>query len=150
MANYPIGKSTDALKWYNDGTHTVALVHFTKSSATTIGMYDMLEHELCPWTIEYETLANSYHDNLRVALSFYNNTKQTPDKMKEEDVVIWVDFQSNPGFWYGRGDLKSGFITSGTEPYDENDCFILDSHPECRTTPEWVFDFITMMNVLSF
>ncbi|MCM1225149.1 MAG: hypothetical protein NC548_62930 [Lachnospiraceae bacterium] len=102
----------------------------------------MLEHELRPWTIEHETLESDYHDNLQFAMSIYGNTKQVPDKLNEEPIAIWVGFRSNPGFWYGTGDAKSGFIIKGTEPYDENECFILDSHPEYRNTPKWVFDFI--------
>lgn len=90
------------LSQYNDPQNTIVLVHFVKSDITRIGLYDMLEHEVYPWTIDYETLETDYHDNLQFVMNLWKKHKSAPDDMDIEDVVIWVGFRSNPGFWYGK------------------------------------------------
>lgn len=131
------------LNHYSDPQNTIALIHFVDSNITKIGLYDMLEHEVYPWTIDYETLEDDYHDNLQFVMSFWKKHKPTPGTMNVEDAIIWVGFRSNPGFWYGKGDANSGFLSEGLEPYDDDENFILDSHPECRSIPNWVFEYVS-------
>lgn len=132
----------DMLSYYNSTQDTVALVHFVKSGITKMSMYDMLEHELYPWSVDYETLETDYHDNLQFCMNFWKKNKSTPTDLNLEDIIIWVGFRANPGYWYGKGDAHTGFVSDGILPYDENENFILDSHPEQRTTPNWVLEFI--------
>lgn len=138
----------DILDFYSNNQETVALVHFVTSNITKLGIYDMLEHVLLPWSVDYDVLEIDYHDNLSYCIDFLNRTRPTPPIKSVEDVVIWVGFRSNPGYWYGKGDASTGFVLDGILPYDENENFILDSYPDQRTTPSWVFEFINEQMIL--
>lgn len=132
----------DIIACYSNNQETVALVHFVDSNVTKMGIYDMVEHELRPWTVDYSKLEMDYYDNLSYCINFWNKTKPDPLNIITEDAVIWVGFQPSPGYWHGRGDAKSGFIVDGLVPYDDDEYFILDSHPDQRVIPNWVMKFI--------
>lgn len=110
----------------------------------------MIQHELCPWVTDFGTLYFSYNDDLPYCMSALSKLAQQHSETHLDDVIIWVGFRANPGFWNGKGDAKSGFIFSGTSPFDEETGeFILSIHPEQRITPEWVFDYINEQMVMN-